>query len=205
MIVEIAIEPTYPQLPSSGNSQFRIFNGRNCVFNIGIGNGVPNFELNPGKFHFANIPVTGNSATFTIAATTSTAGCSGFNQIQTLESGKANSFFLTNSGSNTIIRPYEDDPDKSRQGRPLLRVLTNFGQNVTLEDKDGKLEIPSSDVSLDNVPASNYEVLVEGISAYKNLDLKVGGVYTLIVIETTARSYVRKFCLTFKINLRRII
>lgn len=193
MIVEIAIQPTYPQLPVAGESQFRIFNGRNCDFNIGIGNGIPNFDLKPGKFHSAHVPVNGNSATFTITATTTSAGCSGFTQTQTLESGKANSFFLTNSGSNTVIRPYEDDPDKSRQGRPLLRVLTNFGQNVTLEDKDGKLEIPSSDVGLDNVAASNYEVKVEGTSVYKNLDLKVGGVYTLIVIETTARSYVRNF------------
>lgn len=196
MLVEIMIEPTYPALPKAGESQFRIFNGRNCNYNIGIGQGITNFDLLPGHFHMEHVTVPSDTLPITITATTSSAGCSGFTESVRLESKTANSFFLTSQGGNSIIRPYEDDPDKSRQGRPIVRVLSNFLSNkeITLKGKDNEYTVESAE-QLSTVLAGEYQVLLNGVSINENskVDLKLGGVYTFVIIEKSAGNYVRIF------------
>lgn len=185
MFVEIIIEPTYPVLPKSGESQFRIFNGHNCNYNIGIGFNVTNFDLLPGHFHAEYIWFDEASIPFTITGTTSSPGCSGFTQEATLESGKANSFFLSSIAGSTLVEPYEDDPEKSRQGRPLVRVLANLDsfKKIELKKKDNDYEFAFK--NLTDVVAGEYKVFIDEVPAKSGFDLKLGGVYTIIIIETS--------------------
>lgn len=191
MVVEIALQPTYPVLPKAGESQLRIYNGRNCEFNVGVGNGIPNFVLPSGDFHLENVPVPDERLTFTMTATTSSQGCSGFTQSGILESGKANSFYLE---SNSVI-PFEDEPDKSRQGRPAVRVLSNYQGGITVEllGKDGDNYVYNN-TERGDAQASEYSVLVAGRNAGSGFTLKLGGVYTFVITERATNDYVSFFC-----------
>lgn len=198
MFVEIFIEPTYPVLPKAGESQVRIFNGRNCAYNIGIGFGIPNFELQPGMVHTEHVGITGDSTTFSITATvlpSSPSGCSGFTETGRLESKKANSFFLTNSGTSPTISPYEDDPDKSRQGRPVVRVLASVlgNREFKLTEKKSKEEFifESSNRNLTDIVTGEYEVTLNNVKLGGDIEMKLGGVYALILIEKSSNDYVR--------------
>ena len=178
MGVEIALEPTYPVLPSPGVSQFRIYNGLNCDYSIGIQNGIDNFDLNRGGFHFESIPIEGSSMTLTITATTQTqtSSCSGFTETRLLESGKANSFYLDSRGLN----PFYDDPDKSRSGRPYIRVLTNYGDNRKVEIAGVQTEVFNSTDRVD-VRKGSYHLWIDGTRVSEEYILETGGVYTVIV------------------------
>lgn len=190
MFVEIALESTYPVLPKFGeNSQLRIYNGRDCDYTIGVGNGIANFDLKSGAFHLETISVPSNTLSFTITATTTSSGCSGFTHSGVLESGKANSFYFE---KNSIIS-FEDHPDKSRQGRPAVRVLTNFqsGRLVELHGKNADERYTFNSTQRADVLASDYSVLIDGNSFGSGYSLKLGGVYTFIVTEkATYNNYV---------------
>lgn len=195
MFVEIALEPTYPVLPKLGESQLRVYNGRDCDYTIGVGS--ISFELQRNKFHLETIPVPGDNLTVSISALTSTPGCNGFNQAIVLESGMANGIFIER---NSIL-PFEDNPDKSRQGRPAVRVLTNFNAGlVELSEKDEKYEFNSTNHRRD-VVAGDYTLTIAGRPAGTGFTLKLGGVYTFIVNEGANNNYVRLKSFTFNFKL----
>jgi hypothetical protein len=109
----------------------------------------------------------------------------------------AKSFFITGSKGSPTVRPYVDNPEKSTQGTPLVRVLTNLltsnPNTVSLRDGDGNkyLGIKHGE-NLTDVPANNYEIYVDGTPIKAKYDLKLGGVYTFVIQEKTPKNYVRQ-------------
>lgn len=193
MFIEIIIEPTYPNLPKAGESQFRIFNGHDCAYNFGIGLNVSNFNLLPGEHRTEYINFSEESLPITFSGTpltSSTPSCGVISHTGTLESGKANSFFLTMSGGSSVIEPYDDNPDKSRQGRPVVRVLTNINSNqkIELSKKDNLYDFP--DRNLTDVVAGSYEILIANVTEKTDINLKLGGVYTIVIVQKLTGGFV---------------
>lgn len=186
MFVEIVLEDTYPVLPKWGESQVRIYNGRDCNYNIGLANGIPNFELKSGEFHLETISVPSDTLPFTITGSATSGACTGITQSGVLESGKANSFFLER---NSVI-PFEDSPEKSRQGRPAIRVLTNFqsGRRIELIGKEQTYNFTS--LERHDVLSGDYSISVGGVNVRSGFTLKLGGVYTFVINEQSTNVFV---------------
>lgn len=199
-IVEINLEKTYAVLPNSGEAQLRIFNGRHCDYTFT--SNIPEhatFSLNRMQ-HFEDqfVRVDGDSSTYSITVQSATpASCAqdvGFTRPIVLDNKSAKSFFLTGEAANVVSAPeYEDSADKARSGWPFLRILVNIGSNdiVKLVDNKGTERYNGTRSTFDqtDVPAEKLELIVGDRSTDNDLELKLGGVYTLILSETGANAY----------------
>lgn len=195
MGVEIMLEPTYPVLPQVGEAQFRIFNGLNCDFAMDAPTLKGTIINIPMHSHYIdlNVEVAGDSSSLAYDLTSTTPNCGSASGTFNLKSNTATSFFINGLSTAPVVRPYEDDPQKSRQGTPLVRVLANFLSTATVffKDKDGiQYNETMSNSELTDVQANVYEVIVDDKVVLKDQDLRHGGVYTFIIQETTAGNYV---------------
>lgn len=196
MGVEIIIEPTYPILPVVGESQFRIFNAKNCVYDIttNLGDSAGKFNLQPNAFfvdHYIQTP--DDTRNFSIAFTTATPGCDNYASTGSLESGKANSFFLTGSGSTPSIVPFEDDPDKSRKGAANVRVLANIASSlkIFMRNKDGEHYNETASVrEIKELAVGDYEIQIGTTVVKSDVKFRVGGVYTVLIHDKSTGGYV---------------
>jgi solute carrier family 15 oligopeptide transporter 1 len=198
MVVEILIEPTYAVLPKVGESQFRIYNGKYCDYQISTSilvESLQSFSLPKNNFYSEiYVPIKdGDSLDFTFALR-STPECDVQSLFDgTLRSMEANSFFIFGTGASTTILPFEDNPDKSRQGTPKIRVLANLieKKDIFIEDKkDNHYTINNTFIGQFDIAAGEYTVKVNTDVVRTNIVMKHGGVYTIIINEKSSNSYV---------------
>lgn len=197
MFVEINLEKTYPVLPRAGEAQLRIFNGIDCEYtvNTNLPTSVSKIVVAPNsQFTELNVDLSERTS-FDYTLTSTTPNCANLplNTFR-LKEKTATSFFITGPRSTPRVQEYEDDPEKSSKGTPLIRVLTNFinTNRVVIQNKDGaQYNETMSVVESRDVPAGSYEIFVNEISVKKDFDLRLGGVYTIVIQERTVDSYVR--------------
>lgn len=197
MIVEINLEKTYPVIPESGQAQIRIFNGVNCDYslNLNLPEAVTNERLPPNSYFVRQyVDLDKDEVAFSYAMTSTTPQCAQLSGSFNLTSATATSFFITGQKDDPTIEDYEDDPEKSTQGTPMVRVLTNFltELEVHFEDKDGKY-LPNGSNKTD-VPAKKHDVFVGNetfsLKVLEQENLRLGGYYTILIQETSDGVYV---------------
>ena len=190
MLVEITIEPTYPVLPKAGYSQFRIFNAMKCEYEVTTSlESSKNFSLGPNEFfHNLWVPINGKYQEFNYTLSSQTVSCDTYQATGELKSGTANSFLITGKENMPIIYGFKDNPDKSRQGKPVIRVLANINPASLIEfhNKDGLQYSHNSSFSdrLD-VPDGFYDISVDSKIIKSGIKLKHGGVYAVLIHEKT--------------------
>ena len=186
--VELELENTYPILPVGGESQLRIFNSMPCDYSVttNITDHGSFIIKSIERFDNRYIPIKGDEEYFsyTLTASQATESCPSFEGVLTLRSAQANSFQIRRNG----VVAYQDDPNKSRNGDPNVRVLANTAQlrSVTVldlkRDRFQRFASNSSDISVFTTVASDFEILVDS-TVVGEFSTKIGGVYTLIVSE----------------------
>ncbi|KAL7030439.1 hypothetical protein ACKWTF_006658 [Chironomus riparius] len=190
MLVEITIEPTYPVLPKIGYSQFRIFNAMKCEYEVTTSiESSRNFSLGPNEFyHNLWVPINGTYQEFNFDLISQTLNCDSYQTTVELKSGTANSFLITGKKNMPAIYGFKDNPDKSRQGKPVIRVLANINPARLIEfhNKDGIQYSHNSSFSdrLD-VPDGLYDISIDSKMINSGIKLKHGGVYAVIIHEKT--------------------
>ncbi|XP_058829773.1 peptide transporter family 1 [Topomyia yanbarensis] len=193
MIVEIQLEHTYAVMPQGGESQLRIFNGMNCVYNVQTN--IPdhaNFVLEAmGSFEEKYVGVQGEkSFTYSMSSNSPGAGCnvplSGQFQLNEREQI---SYFVNNRGGTVNLLRYLDNTEKSSKGYPVFRVLGNTAVDRTFVFKDldpsnsfdrHKNSTYYNDI-IESFP-SEYEIMVDDKPIFK-YTMRLGGVYTFILTE----------------------
>lgn len=185
--VELELEKTYPVFSQPSQSQVRIFNGVPCDFSIGLGNSGES-ALNALNVHQFTIEMERNS-TRSVTLATSSPDCSSVNEVLNLQPGHSNSFFIFGESNSPNIQSFEDKIDKTKSGYPAVRVLSNLGPTRLikfLNRKDGESKsIPSSSIEQFEILPSSYSVYVDDLKLDTDLDLLLGGVYTIIISKTT--------------------
>ncbi|XP_018358081.1 PREDICTED: solute carrier family 15 member 1-like isoform X2 [Trachymyrmex cornetzi] len=194
-IVEIELEKTYPQLPTNGFAQIRIFNTMNCTVSV---------KLNQNKIDIINPPlnmsevlevkVNGSTeisykADFTDCydnGYTSTKNEEGKNSVK---EASATSWVITPLG---LKYHYEDMVNKPENGKPMVRSLIYLESesNATLKllRKDENKTVVSIPVNLkfseselkEIEDPSEYDVYLDETLLDKNVPFKSGGVYTVV-------------------------
>ncbi|XP_018571394.1 peptide transporter family 1 isoform X2 [Anoplophora glabripennis] len=172
-LISIALEATYPVVPSSGNIQVRVYNpsSGNLTFEsseLGISGSLPQY----GYYVNRDISFSGNnSVQFT------------FNEEETsflLEDGKAFGFYLSDTG----VSYYADDVEKSEDGYPKIRTLSySSTANITYSSGDESLSVENGDDSLKSL-SSPGSYSIEGFEG--TTTFKLGGTYTVMINHATA-------------------
>lgn len=193
--VEINLESTYAVLPNWGEAQLRIFNGRNCDYLINTN--IPyHAEINLPAFDtFENrhIQIDGENSTFTYSLSSSNCPGDAINTANFVLNGSmATSFHFT--GVNTLsINQYEDSPEKSRRGWPLLTVLGNLQSNNAFirlieNGKDERYNETAAIREQRDIQANRYDILIDTLKIGE-MELRLGGVYTLMITQTGSSLY----------------
>lgn len=194
-IVELQLEQTYPILPGNGQSQLRIFNSLPC--NYGVTTSIPGengqFTLNAmSDFQDKFIDVSETSAYTYVMTPLGPPNCPVFQGIFTLQSATAKSYFMSRENE---IYEFEDDPNKSRTGDPLLRILVNSANILPLKVTDTvhpqrlvRFEGNTTQQELIQLVSSSY--LIEIGDFDMPFTITQGAVNTLIVQEVSPGVFV---------------
>lgn len=204
-IVEINLEKTYPVLPNANEGQLRIFNGKSCDYSFS--SNIPDRltfslkanELFEEKFIKVASGEEGTSFQWKIE-TASPAACQGdvgVSKTFKLPEKSARSFFLAGETRENAPQVnasiFEDSAEKSRNGRPFLRVLANIQSNSDIRLVDKKNEEKYNEKKefkeLEVIPQSTYQVFVGTREVLKDFEMKVGGVYTLVINERSSTDF----------------
>lgn len=201
-VVEINLEKTYAVIPGAGQAQLRIFNGRNCDYTFT--SNIPDhatLTLNAMEdFEEKYISIADSATIFSLTIQSATPeSCTqdvGYTRIIILEEGTARGLFLTGSTESVVTASdYEERVEKSIRGWPYMRVLANIDSTdemITLVDNGGTERFYANSTSHakhEDVPTDEYEVFIGTRSILTNLELKLGGVYTLIITQTATNTY----------------
>lgn len=194
-IVELQLEKTYPILPQPGYSQLRIFNGLPCEYNIqtSIHGTDMTIPLPPmSDFLDRDIDVSQQTNfTYIMTPTVTNAECSEFSGTFHLGSETAMSYFMSRE---TEIYEFEDDPNKSRTGDPLLRILVNAANTLTLKVTDSnhpdrlvRFDGNTTERDLIQLVASNYDIEIG--SSLVTYEITQGAVNTLILRQNSTGGF----------------
>ncbi|KAG5684405.1 hypothetical protein PVAND_013640 [Polypedilum vanderplanki] len=197
-IVEINLEPTYAVLPDWGQAQLRFYNGRNC--NYRITTNIPGHTtINVAAYEYWEekfIDINNGRQFFSYSFSSTSNGCTGDTNtgVWHVEERTAKSFFLTGT-NNLALHEFEDSTEKSRRGWPFITVLANLQTNNTnirlLEDgKNERYNEPPTFMNQTDIQANkNYEIFVGNTRVANDVHLALGGVYSLMITQTSASGY----------------
>lgn len=194
-IVEINLSKTYAVTPIPGEAQLRIFNGKACDYTFSSNiTDHPTFSIPAMQnVQYESVKINGASQNFEFAITAATpANCAqdiGYTVNFALPEEFAKTFFLRGDSTAQVRHvDFEDSPDKSRRGWPFIRILANIHSNADVKllekGKDERYNEKREHVDQVDVPGSKeYEVFIGDRSIRKDLELRLGGVYTLTINE----------------------
>lgn len=190
-IVELQLEKTYPILPSTGLAQLRIFNPRNCTLPISLDD--RSFNLAPYEM-WEDIEISVNQTkSFNFNADFKT--CNGNPQNSTgkldVFEKQATSYVIQ---ENNNFYKYTDANNKTKNGNPALRVLAYNEKNtnpifVRIIEKNQEIYKFNINNGISGVHESEvaelapgtYDVEINGIKQPDDIQIKLGGVYTLMI------------------------
>ncbi|XP_023934252.2 peptide transporter family 1-like [Bicyclus anynana] len=177
-LVEIYIKTTYPELPQTGYSQLRVYNGNPCSISIqdNMVYTIPSLSYYSNK----QIRVTETDKVLMRLG----GSCIGRkDEVFPLENNKAISFFV--NGNDTVR--FGENVDKSKSGLPVVRFLvTNrvTSSNITLfneKRKEIESHIHPGVSAQTEVFMSTYSLRVGDKIIMDDIQLDQGGVYTMVV------------------------
>ncbi|CAO1383586.1 unnamed protein product [Diamesa tonsa] len=193
-LVEISLEPTYAVVPGAGEAQLRIFNGIDCAYTFTTN--IPGHatftlkQMETFEEKYIYLKKDKESYSYSMTSTGGSQCPSGKTGFFELESATATSYFLESGQS---MRKFKDSTQKSSQGTPLVRILANLNSDpeIALVNKDGNTEYNQTKNMFNqvDVPSSTYELLVGGKSVKKDISLKFGGVFTIVIQDSGSSDY----------------
>ncbi|KYM83981.1 Solute carrier family 15 member 1 [Atta colombica] len=196
-IVEIELEKTYPQLPTSGSAQIRIFNTMNCTVSVKLDqvNLDRNNIINP--LSMSEVLEVKVNESIKISYTADFKDCYDNGYI-TLKKNEGTMLVEEASATSWVITPlgleykYKDTVNKPENGKPMVRsvIYLESESNATLKllykgENKTVVSIPVSfnfsESKLKEIEdPSEYDVYLDEILLDKNVPFKSGGVYTVV-------------------------
>lgn len=191
--IELKIVDSYAVVPLRGQCQLRIYNGHQCDFTISYENSKnSNALVRSLEMYQENMQVKDTiSIPYTITALNSTLNCPTFKGFFHLKSRTAVSYFIDHGG----VVEFQDEPQKSRLGYPVIRVLVNSKEAKRMDIVDilaANQPMPfhgtASHIGRILTRSSMYDIRIDGTTATL-LDLQQGSVYTVLIAEMSPNHY----------------
>lgn len=185
--VELKIADSYAVVPLKGQCQLRIYNGHQCDYSIEYGSSLSSNLVRSLEMYQENIQVKDSKTIpYTITAWNATAmDCPTFKGSFRLKSRTAVSYFIDHGG----VVEFHDEPQKSRLGDPVVRVLVNSKEarrmdivDVLATNQPLQFHGSASHIGRILTRSSMYDIRIDGMTATL-LDLQQGSVNTVLVTE----------------------
>ncbi|XP_066249841.1 peptide transporter family 1 isoform X2 [Euwallacea similis] len=177
-LVSLALERTYPTLPSSGEAQIRMYDTTeyNCTFTSNAFNG----SFKNRYFENTTIKVPDGEINITFNFISESNGSYKHEVSLNIAEAKTYGIYLDNEGAYN----YTDNIEKSSDGYPLVRTLVSNGSKVTYtHTHSGKtFSVLERDDSLNRMETGSYDVNGKG-----QVEFKLGGTYTVLVTNVTPK------------------
>ncbi|XP_050300932.1 peptide transporter family 1-like isoform X2 [Anthonomus grandis grandis] len=172
--VSIALESTYPVLPSSGEAQIRIYDTTSCNYQFTRdGNNVG--TLTDGYYEDKYLSISSKTQLVNFAFTSS--ACENYDVPLTMTEATAYGIFLHDKGAET----YVDSVTKSEDGYPLVRTLVSdkSAVNYSYSDGDHNLMVEAGNFTIKKLSyVGTYTIdILDG----KEVEFKLGGTYTVLI------------------------
>lgn len=193
-IVEINLEKTYAVLPQAGNAQVRFYNGRNCDYTIQTN--IPNMERVELKFmevyENIHVPIRDGQQNYTYSFSSTNCQEDRNTGLLILSQRTATSYFL-NGTTSLSVDPFIDSPEKSRRGWPFVTVLANLQSSTArirlVENGNERYNQLGTFSDQTDIHAGTYTVFVNDREIETGLELKLGGVYGIIISQTSGTAF----------------
>lgn len=190
--VELKIADSYAVVPLKGQCQLRIYNGHQCDYTVEYENSLSTdalvrslemYQENVAVKNFKSIP-------YTLRALNATA-CPTFKGFFRLKARTAVSYFVDHGG----VVEFYDEPQKSRLGYPVVRVLVNSKEakrmdiiDVLAKNQPMPFAGSASHIGRILTRSSMYDIRIDGTTTTL-LDLQQGSVNTVLVTEMAPNHY----------------
>lgn len=199
--VEIALDKTNALMPTSTESQLRVFNGLPCDYHFKSNiPGFTNFTVQSlGAFEAVHVN-TGQNTTFHFEAETKENFCikanlSTISGTFYLKPANAVSYFINLDGNNIKLVEYKDSPEKDKRGLPLMRILANTKttKRILLKNNlnsDNQYNISLNKMDQITVADGEYDLFSDnGTRRIASVKLELGGVYTIVLHEVLENEF----------------
>lgn len=184
-LLEWQLMKTYPILPTNGEAHVRIYNVFPCDYKIDEF-GDDNF-LN--SMSVSKVMIKDDTILQNLKFESDTAGCTSFSKAIEFERNLAVAYYLSGDPSNPTITKFLDNPDKTNNGNPRLRVLANVQGQHTIElNGETNLKQPITNTEAFDLPKGSYTISIND-KEIRQVDLKLGGVYSILVRQTNANNF----------------
>lgn len=192
-IVELELEKSYPVLPTAAESQLRIFNTLPCDYHVytTIDQHENIILKSMGMFEEKHIQITDGGVTafpFSFVPFGNySSECHSFGGTFNLTAATAVSYFLHSDG----MLNYVDDPNKSRTGDPVLRILVNVIEKLTVIDTSTNIirfDENTTQTELINLIASTYKIIVGNVHV-TDIQMAQGRVCTLLMRKINENAF----------------
>lgn len=199
-LIETQLEKTYPVMPKPTESQVRIFNGLPCNYSLSTDIvGMNTQQLNTLGILAFNVKLENKSEmekSFKfdpLTPNSSNVVCQTMVQKLKLYPGTSDGFFLNelSAGKTDKVEYFVQKVEKSQSGEPTVQLLVNMKTKSSLKfiDKEGSPVKTIKDIKPGigeqfKIPANKYSIFSDDLKL-GNIALLTGGVYSLIVSETS--------------------
>ncbi|XP_070134774.1 peptide transporter family 1 isoform X2 [Drosophila bipectinata] len=197
-VVELNLEKTYPDLPTSQYVQLRVFNTQPCDYTFTSNlEGAQSFVVNATDVHTIKDLYVGNSFNLDYALTTTNPDCTSYNAQPVKELTQKTAWSLFLNPQNATADPFweADFVDKPSESYPLIRVLANIPPTERVvwlsnkgEEAYNKL---ANETLLTRMNSGDYTIIVNEI-VVTTLHVHTGGVYTLMLWKEASGRYAFK-------------
>ncbi|KAF5300976.1 hypothetical protein FQR65_LT09020 [Abscondita terminalis] len=179
--ISLALERTFPILPTEGNGQLRIYNALDGNLTLDVKDFGGKLEI-PALSNYSNIDIA-VSGTKDIPYSYTFNG-NAYNGAFEVDEQKSVAYLFKETGKLAI--KLEDDVDKTSNGNPKFRLLLNSYKEIDIEfvDSDGeiKLSLNTSDTDFKDLKPDIYELRFGKGLVTASIEMKLGAVYTVVGI-----------------------
>lgn len=112
--------------------------------------------------------------------------------------GEAVGYYIKSEGDSTKLVQFDDSPKKDEIGRVVLRVLSSFEREHTVQLQDGSTDVLKNVTDLVKgalIPTGKYQLTIDNSDVItcndtQKFELDAGGVYVILLDEVEANDYV---------------
>lgn len=204
-LLELEIQSKYPVVPTENEGQLRVFNGLdNCGYQVS--SDFPNlqpFVVAPLEHvAFKHIPTTNRSTfNYKMIPAMNFSDCQPINGVFNVYPAESISYYIRKESKKVTVLEYKDFVGMPEKGYPLIRLLASINQAKEIQFKsidDGfSKRIKSNSTELFEIPSGTYQLFIGD----KNTSVETftqGGVYTIVLTESTNNTYVSLTVVAFK-------
>lgn len=197
-LLEFQIMKTSAVIPKEYEAHLRVFNGMQCDFNLRLNNSEAVLVKSLQMYENLEIatPTKDSSAVINLpySMTSVSGGCANRNgNFLVASETVANYHVFGQDAQNYNVAVFDHVPDKSRNGTSFVNVLTNFGSVQRVRINDGSRDYydrASNDREKSALPKGMYDLYIGSTRVGDQIEMKTGGVYTILMRQTGANAYV---------------